>query len=186
MRRMNAPTDLPLRFGDDPATTRSLRIAVVTETYPPEVNGVSLTVARMVEGLHARNHELQLVRPRQTPDDEAGSAPRFHEVLMRGLPIPRYPHLKMGLPAKKALLQLWSMERPDVVHVATEGPLGYLGAACGAPVEAAGHVRLPDQLPCVQPALRRGLDAGADHGLPAALPQRDAYATMVPTEPLRA
>ena len=44
---------------------RSLRIAVVTETYPPEVNGVAQTAARFVEGLRARGHEIQLVRPRQ-------------------------------------------------------------------------------------------------------------------------
>ena len=48
---------------------RSLRIAVVTETYPPEVNGVAVTAARFVEGLRARGHQIQLVRPRQ--GDEA-------------------------------------------------------------------------------------------------------------------
>ena len=45
---------------------RSLRIAVVTETYPPEVNGVATTAARFVEGLRARGHQIQLVRPRQS------------------------------------------------------------------------------------------------------------------------
>ena len=45
-------------------------------------------------------------------------------MLLRGLPIPRYPELKMGLPAKRSLMRRWSFERPDVVHLATEGPLG--------------------------------------------------------------
>jgi glycosyltransferase involved in cell wall biosynthesis len=123
-----------------PAARRSLRIAVVSETYPPEINGVSMTVARIVEGLRARNHELQLVRPRQDKGDtidRADSDPRFHEVLMRGLPIPRYPHLKMGLPSKKALLDLWSRRRPDVVHIATEGPLGW------SALQAALRLKLP-------------------------------------------
>jgi glycosyltransferase involved in cell wall biosynthesis len=100
---------------------RTLRLAVVTETYPPEINGVSMTIARFVEGLRARGHEVQLVRPRQTKGEAGESA----EVLMRGLPIPRYPHLKMGLPAKNALVKLWTMKRPDVVHIVTEGPLGW-------------------------------------------------------------
>ena len=88
------------------AARRALRIAVVTETYPPEVNGVSLTIARVVEGLRDRGHDLQLIRPRQQAGDQADSSERFHEMLLRGLPIPRYPHLKMGLPAKPTLTRL--------------------------------------------------------------------------------
>jgi len=104
-----------------PTQRRQLRLAVVTETYPPEINGVALTIARFVEGLRTLGHEVQLVRPRQAKSDAAEE----QEVLMRGLPIPRYPHLKMGLPAKNALVNLWSHQRPDVVHIVTEGPLGY-------------------------------------------------------------
>lgn len=53
------------------ASHRSLRIAIVTETYPPEVNGVALTLSRFVEGLRERNHEIQLIRPRQDQADQA-------------------------------------------------------------------------------------------------------------------
>ena len=111
-----------------PARQRSWRVAVVTETYPPEVNGVALTLARLVEGLRSANHDVQLVRPRQCESDQASQQalqPGFHEVLMRGLPIPRYPELRMGLPSKGALIKLWQLRRPDVVHIATEGPLGW-------------------------------------------------------------
>jgi glycosyltransferase involved in cell wall biosynthesis len=116
------------------APRRSLRVAVVTETYPPEVNGVAMTVARVVRGLQARGHAVQLVRPRQQATEPAGQArPEAaqheqapeHELLMRGLPIPRYPGLRMGVPAKRALVRHWSTHRPDIVHVATEGPLGW-------------------------------------------------------------
>lgn len=119
---------------------RSLRLAVVTETYPPEVNGVAMTIARLVEGLRARNHSIQLVRPRQDKTETAGAADSdtgFHEVLMRGLPIPRYPHLKMGVPSKKALVELWSLRRPDLVHIVTEGPLGW------SALQAAKRLKLP-------------------------------------------
>ena len=105
---------------------RALRIACVTETYPPEVNGVAMTVARIVEGLRARGHDVQLLRPRQSADgrEHGADQPGFQEVLMRGVPIPRYTGLRMGLPCKNALLRRWRYQRPDVVHIATEGPLG--------------------------------------------------------------
>ncbi|MEI6026341.1 MAG: glycosyltransferase family 1 protein [Betaproteobacteria bacterium] len=120
-----------------PAPSRSLRVAFVTETYPPEVNGVSMTLARLVEGLHARNHDVQLVRPRQRGADAPGTAERFHEVLMRGLPVPRYPSLRMGVPSKRSLVRLWSLRRPDIVHIATEGPLGW------SALQACRHLKLP-------------------------------------------
>ncbi len=120
-----------------PVLRKSLRIAFVTETYPPEVNGVSLSVARFVEGLRARNHEIQLVRPRQTAAETGSGTREFQEVLMRGMPIPRYPGLKMGLPAKRALTDLWSVQRPDIVHVVTEGPLGW------SALQAALKLKLP-------------------------------------------
>ena len=108
-----------------PALQRPLRIACVTETYPPEVNGVAMTIARLVEGLRNKRHEVQLVRPRQASDTGSGiEAERFHEVLVRGVPIPRYAGLRMGLPCKRALMRRWRHTRPDVVHIATEGPLG--------------------------------------------------------------
>src|SRR5574341_2413708 len=51
------------------------------------------------------------------------------KLLARGLAIPRYPQLKMGLPAGPALSRAWSRQRPDVIHVATEGPLGWSARA---------------------------------------------------------
>jgi glycosyltransferase involved in cell wall biosynthesis len=110
---------------DNDGVRSPLRVAVVTETYPPEVNGVALTLQRMLEGLRARRHVVQLVRLRQHADDQPQRTRGFHEVLMHGVPIPCYPHLRMGLPCARVLQRLWSSERPDVVHIATEGPLGW-------------------------------------------------------------
>ncbi|MBM3850994.1 MAG: glycosyltransferase family 4 protein, partial [Verrucomicrobia bacterium] len=42
-----------------------MRISLVTETYPPEINGVAVTVARLVEGFLAEGHRVDLIRPRQ-------------------------------------------------------------------------------------------------------------------------
>lgn len=106
-----------------------LRVAVVTETYPPEVNGVAGTIAQIVTGLRLRGHEVQLVRPRQPNDGILGVGhgpnPGFTERLTRGVTIPRYPELRMGLPIARRLRGDWVLERPDVVHIATEGPLGW-------------------------------------------------------------
>lgn len=124
MRGMST-TLAPIVVDHMPPSRRSLRIALVTETYPPEVNGVALTLQRVVEGLRGLQHDIQLIRPRQTETDLARRVDRFDEVLMRGVPIPRYPEMKMGMPANKALGQLWSRQRPDVVYIATEGPLGW-------------------------------------------------------------
>ncbi len=121
----------PLSLEQFAQAKRQLRVAVVTETYPPEVNGVAMTTGRLVEGLLRLGHIVSLVRPRQGADDTPARDTRFEEVLARGIPIPKYNHLKMGLPARKVLTRLWSVCRPDVVQIVTEGPLGWsaLGAA---------------------------------------------------------
>lgn len=120
-----------------PAAVRTLRIAMVTETYPPEINGVAMTMGRIVAGLQSRGHTIQLIRPRQHATDRAADQPLFQEVLQRGVPIPRYDALKLGLPAKQALARLWTTHRPDIVHVVTEGPLGWSALA------AANKLKLP-------------------------------------------
>src|SRR4030095_4472433 len=91
---------------------RKLHVAVVTETYPPEVNGVARTIGVMVAGLRERGHRIPLVRPRQPGEDPAAPEPGLETVLRTGVPLPRYRELRMGLPAKRALLQAWRARRP--------------------------------------------------------------------------
>ncbi|MBL8313305.1 MAG: glycosyltransferase family 1 protein [Rubrivivax sp.] len=131
------PSGVPFMVDDLMPARRSLRVAVVTETYPPEINGVAATIARVVEGLRGRGHEVQLVRPRQDRSEAAADGPGFAELLMRGLPIPRYPQLRLGLPSRRALVRHWTAHRPDVVHLVTEGPLGW------SALQAALQLRLP-------------------------------------------
>ena len=134
---MENSIDSPIVLEDYPATRPSLRIAVVTETWPPEVNGVAMTLAKLVQSLSHRNHDVQLIRPRQTKTDSPMNDKSLEEVLMRGMPIPRYPELKLGLPSKKTLVKTWTLRRPDVVHIATEGPLGW------SALQAAKVLKLP-------------------------------------------
>jgi glycosyltransferase involved in cell wall biosynthesis len=103
----------------------SLHLALVTETFPPEVNGVAMTVGRMVDGLMRRGHRIDLVRPRQLPGEPPRDDHSMRELLVRGLALPRYPDLKFGLPSVGALLRRWRHTRPDLVVAVTEGPLGW-------------------------------------------------------------
>ncbi|MDK9724327.1 MAG: glycosyltransferase family 1 protein [Sterolibacteriaceae bacterium MAG5] len=122
---------------------RPMRVALVTETYPPEVNGVAMTLGRMVDGLRRRGHAVHLVRPRQNDDESPILNDDFAETLVRGLPIPRYEGLRFGLPARDALVKAWRHATPDIVHVATEGPLGWsainAARALGLPVSSGFH-----------------------------------------------
>ena len=101
-----------------------MRIALVTETYPPEINGVAITLGHLVGALASRGHTLQVCRPRQGARDLPRRAAGIEEELFAGVPIPCYPSLRLGLPARRRLERLWRAWQPDVVQVITEGPLG--------------------------------------------------------------
>lgn len=98
-----------------------LHITLITETFAPEINGVANTLGRLCDGLRLRGHRVELVRPRQ-----AGDAALAADDLMlcRGWPIPGYPGLQWGQSSMHKLLRRWQRQRPDVLYIATEGPLG--------------------------------------------------------------
>ena len=102
-----------------------LTVGVITETYPPEINGVANTLRHLVEGLEQRGHRVQLVRPRQHGDRTLYQVDGRTETLVPGLPIPGYRDLRFGLPVYWRLERMWRKALPDVVYIATEGPLGH-------------------------------------------------------------
>ena len=118
---------------------RQVKIALVTETFPPEINGVAMTFGVLSRELAGLGHAVTVYRPRRPGEGDAaaeGSNP-FREQPLPGIPLPGYPSLRMGLPAAGRLKQLWQGARPDLVHVATEGPLG------ASAVRAALALRIP-------------------------------------------
>lgn len=125
-----------------------MHVLMVSETYPPEVNGVALTVQCLLQNLLLLGHRVTLVRPRQASDAAPAALPGFSEVLVQGVPVPRYPGLRFGLPAGMRLRQLIENECVDAVYVATEGPLGWsaVGAARArrVPVACGFHTRFDD------------------------------------------
>jgi len=100
-------------------------ICVVTETYPPEVNGVASTLAHLVDGLRLQGHAVSVVRPRQHSFDCLKISNDSRLSLVSSVPLPGYKGLRLGLPAGGKLQRHWIERRPDVVYVATEGPLGW-------------------------------------------------------------
>jgi glycosyltransferase involved in cell wall biosynthesis len=161
-----------------------MRIAVVTETYPPEVNGVALTVHTLVSQMAADGHELLLVRPRQPGVSAMPLAQPIGELLVAGAALPKYPGLRFGFPAGRLLARHFGARRPDAIYVATEGPLGWsavrAASRLGIPVATGFHTRfdayaaaygLGPLTPLVRNWLRRLHNASG--------------ATVVPTDELR-
>lgn len=165
-----------------------LRIAVVTETYLPEINGVAMTLGRLIEGLRRQGHAIQLIRPRQRGDaSTAGRSaqPGLSEILVRGIPIPRYSGLQFGLPAAARLHRAWREDPPDIVHVVTEGPLGMsaveVARKLGLPLTSSFHTNFHRYSKHYGFGWLRGLIAGHLRKL-----HNRTAATFVPTHALAA
>ncbi|MFK0311672.1 glycosyltransferase family 4 protein [Pseudomonas sp. NPDC090233] len=125
--------------------TPALRITLVSETFPPEINGVANTLGRLCDGLRQRGHQVEIVRPRQAGDVPAADDPNV--LLCRGWGLPGYPGLQWGEISMHKLLRRWRRQRPDVLYIATEGPLGLsaLRAArrLGVSVVSGFHTNFP-------------------------------------------
>jgi glycosyltransferase involved in cell wall biosynthesis len=102
-----------------------MKIVLVTETFPPEVNGVAMTLNRLASGLSQKGHQLTVIRPRQNKDDHSGLIRNIQHITVPGLPLPGYDGLHFGLPSANSIKQVLTDRSPDLVHVATEGPLGW-------------------------------------------------------------
>lgn len=130
---------------ETPTSTIIRRFELVTETYPPEINGVALTVQSLHDGLKSLGHDVGLVRPARPGEDSDETSELLR---VDGAPIPRYPGMRFGLPSGRKLTARWMRQRPDAIYIATEGPLGWsaLRAAkrLGIPVATGFHTRFDD------------------------------------------
>lgn len=124
-------------------TPRRVRhITIVSETFPPEINGVANTLRHLCQGLMQQGHQVSVVRPRQRHEshrsaDGAGEGLFTSEHLVPGLPLPGYPDLRFGVTRTARLAKLWRQQRPDAIYVATQGPLGVMA------VNAARQLSIP-------------------------------------------
>lgn len=119
-----------------PLTKQSLAPGVVycTDTYPPQVNGVSVVTALAVAGLRERGWRVAVIAP-QYPPSPAMSVRHFLndfgspdlQVDLPSAPFPPYPDIRLAAPLYWHIASTVRDFRPDVVHCATEFMVGRLG-----------------------------------------------------------
>ena len=102
---------------------RSVRVAVVTESFLPRVNGVTNSVCRVLEHLERRGHEALIIAPGPGPESYAG----HQVVVVPGVGLPGYNSFVLGLPTKAVERRLREFS-PDIVHLASPVALGAAGA----------------------------------------------------------
>jgi glycosyltransferase involved in cell wall biosynthesis len=145
-----------------------VRIAIITDAWAPQVNGVVRTLAEVSSELRRRGHQVQVT----SPD------------LYRSLPCPTYPEIRLALTGPVAVGRRLDAFAPEAVHIATEGPLGWAARAwCLAhrrSFTTAYHTQFPEYL-----ARRTGLPPAAFWPYIRRF-HRPASGIMVATETIRA
>ncbi|MEV0806646.1 glycosyltransferase family 1 protein [Micromonospora sp. NPDC050200] len=101
-----------------------MRIAIVTESFPPDVNGVAHSVVRAAEHLVARGHQPLVIAP-APPGARRGPGDRhaYQVVRIPSVPLPRYQGFRLGVPGAR-LSEALLAHTPDVVHLASPFVLG--------------------------------------------------------------
>ena len=109
-------------------------ILIVTDAWHPQVNGVVRTLVNVIGEFERRGHKVRTV----TPSDYLS------------LPMPTYPEIRLSLTMARSMRRLLAAAAPDVVHIATEGPLGLAARkAClqlGWRFSTSYHTRFPEYL----------------------------------------
>ena len=124
----------------------SLKIAIVTDTWPPEINGVAHSLLQLCKGLQQRGHSIFLIRPEQ--QDQCLDFQPDQECLVRAQSIPKYSGLQFGWPQLIKLSKSLKTAEVDVIHIVTEGPLGFamlqLAQAQKIPISSGFHSAFHD------------------------------------------
>jgi phosphatidylinositol alpha 1,6-mannosyltransferase len=106
-----------------------MRIAIVTESFPPDVNGVAHCALRTAEHLVRRGHDPLVIAP-AVPDLIAAADP-CPVVRVPSLPLPGYPQVRVALPGRKTAAAI-AEHRADIVHLASPFVLGVRGMSAAA------------------------------------------------------
>ena len=111
-----------------------MKIALITDAWQPQVNGVVTTLVELVREMQSLGHEVQVIHPG----------------LFKTRPCPGYAGIDLAINPKKELARLLADAQPDAVHIATEGPLGWAGRNFCLkhdwPFTTAFHTRFPEIL----------------------------------------
>ena len=124
------------------AGEKPLWIEVVTDTFVPDINGVAISLGRLCNGLRQLGHRVEIVR--------SGRAHADGESTVFSWPLPGYWEIKVGAPLPGELYRRWRANRPDVVYVAIETPLGFSAVSAalrlGIPVVGGFHTNFHEYL----------------------------------------
>lgn len=111
-----------------------MRIALATDAWSPQVNGVVRTWTRVIAELEARGHEVRVIHPG----------------LFRTVAAPRYPEIRLALLPVRRLARALREFQPEALHIATEGPIGMAARAwCrrrSLPFTTSYHTHFPHYL----------------------------------------
>ena len=122
-----------------------MKIALVTDAWQPQVNGVVTTLVELVRELGSAGHQVEVIHPG----------------LFRTRPCPGYDGIDLAVRPARILAQRLDAFQPEAIHLATEGPLGWAGRRyCRhrkLAFTTAFHTRFPEIL---QAALRIPLSWG--------------------------
>jgi glycosyltransferase involved in cell wall biosynthesis len=94
---------------------------LVSDTYLPQVNGVTTVVHRIAQAVRAAGHAVALVAPRYPYGSDGGGG---DELRVPSLPFPTYPSIRLSSPFQRRVAHFLDRFAPDLIHAATEGPLG--------------------------------------------------------------
>jgi len=136
-----------------------MRVLVATDAWHPQVNGVVRTLTTMADAARGQGTEVSFLTPES----------------FRTIALPSYPDLRLALPGRARIARLIEQARPDNIHIATEGPIGFaVRAYCrrrGLPFTTSFHTRFPEYISARLPIPESWIWAGLRrfHGASAAV-----------------
>ncbi|MBO1331499.1 glycosyltransferase family 1 protein [Streptomyces sp. VRA16 Mangrove soil] len=113
-----------------------MRVVIVTESFPPDINGVAHCALQTARHLAARGHEPLVIAPATAAGPEADAAAPCPVVRVPSLPLPGYPQVRVALPSRR-VTQTVAAHGAELVHLASPFVLGVRGMA------AAARLRIP-------------------------------------------
>lgn len=120
-----------------------MRILYCTDTFLPEINGVTTVLATMRDGLRRRGHEVFVAAPAYDHDTE--NEAQVHR--LSAIACPGYRQVRLSWPWGRGVARRFDTFQPDVVHLVTEGPLGLYGRGYarrrGLPIVSSFHTDFP-------------------------------------------
>ena len=109
-----------------------MKIALVTDAWEPQVNGVVRTLKNTARELKAMGHAVEFITPLE----------------FRTVPCPTYPDIRLSLFPRRPVTRRLAEFDPEAIHLSTEGPLGHAARhyalATGTPFTTAYHTRFPE------------------------------------------